>query len=714
MVLPRTGRTARDGARVEDPGEVERDRARPRAHLPPGLLGADRAALPGAGADRGARRPDEELERLQGPAGGGQRRLPRGGPRRALAPHGDPGRQDRELPALPADAVERAARATSTGLPAPTRTRCRTRRSSRRTARRTSRASTSCGRCGASTRACRAACTCTPAAGQVRKVHAHADRDVLSAATEARGNAAPSDPSGQPRGADRAGPGADRARSSGSPTRRPRELAEELRRRGDRAVRRGPGADRRDRSTSGEAPARSRERLAEDGVVASLLLIHDLYPVAARGAGASRRSTACGPTWSRTAATSSCSGSRTASPGCGSRAAATAARPRRRRWSWRSRRRSRRRRPTSRASRSRARSQADAGGADRRDRAAGGPGRRRRRGAAAELGVARARRRRRPRRGRARQRRGRRDALIVANGRGHAARLPRRLRRLRRAARRRRARATGVLACPRCERRFFLPRAGRSLDDERLQLEPVPLLARRGRRQGGAAPMSDGARRRRSPPGGGPTWSSSLRRLPPAAAAATGRRRRRPPAPRSAATCAATAIPPTTATCSHLDERRILCVCATCWALRSRRPGAAGRPARGRSGSRTSSSPTSSGRAFADPDRAGVLHALAAPTGGVVALYPSPAGATESRARPRGLGRSCAAANPVLDDARARRRGADRQPHRRAAAATRSRRSTSATGWSALIKASWEGISGGAAVERAVPRLLRASCAARA
>jgi Fe-S cluster biogenesis protein NfuA/nitrite reductase/ring-hydroxylating ferredoxin subunit len=34
----------------------------------------------------------------------------------------------------------------------------------------------------------------------------------------------------------------------------------------------------------------------------------------------------------------------------------------------------------------------------------------------------------------------------------------------------------GVLRCPSCERGFFLPRAGRSLDDDHLQLEPVPLL----------------------------------------------------------------------------------------------------------------------------------------------------------------------------------------------------------------------------------------------
>ena len=34
----------------------------------------------------------------------------------------------------------------------------------------------------------------------------------------------------------------------------------------------------------------------------------------------------------------------------------------------------------------------------------------------------------------------------------------------------------GVLACPSCARSYFLPRAGRSMDGERLQLGPVPLL----------------------------------------------------------------------------------------------------------------------------------------------------------------------------------------------------------------------------------------------
>jgi Fe-S cluster biogenesis protein NfuA/nitrite reductase/ring-hydroxylating ferredoxin subunit len=36
--------------------------------------------------------------------------------------------------------------------------------------------------------------------------------------------------------------------------------------------------------------------------------------------------------------------------------------------------------------------------------------------------------------------------------------------------------AGGALACPSCKRRYSLERAGRSLDDDRLQLEPVPLL----------------------------------------------------------------------------------------------------------------------------------------------------------------------------------------------------------------------------------------------
>ncbi|HTU87597.1 MAG TPA: NifU family protein [Solirubrobacteraceae bacterium] len=38
----------------------------------------------------------------------------------------------------------------------------------------------------------------------------------------------------------------------------------------------------------------------------------------------------------------------------------------------------------------------------------------------------------------------------------------------------------GALSCPECARSFFLPSAGRSMDDDRMQLEPVPLLREDG------------------------------------------------------------------------------------------------------------------------------------------------------------------------------------------------------------------------------------------
>ena len=69
------------------------------------------------------------------PGRGGELRLHRGGPRRALAPHGHPRREDRELPPVPADAVERQRPRQLRHARARTRTRCRTRRSSRRTRR---------------------------------------------------------------------------------------------------------------------------------------------------------------------------------------------------------------------------------------------------------------------------------------------------------------------------------------------------------------------------------------------------------------------------------------------------------------------------------------------------------------------------------------------------------------------------------------------------
>ena len=161
------GAEARGQLRVEDPAVEQRARAEPRADLLPGVR---RRRWPSTSARRRwtevrAGRTDD-LDAVRGARRGRRRRVHRGGARGAQPPHGDPERQDRQLPPLPADAVERQRRATATARPGPTRTRCRTRRSSRRTRRTTSRASTSCGRCAASTRACRAESTCTPAAAR--------------------------------------------------------------------------------------------------------------------------------------------------------------------------------------------------------------------------------------------------------------------------------------------------------------------------------------------------------------------------------------------------------------------------------------------------------------------------------------------------------------------------------------------------------------------
>ncbi len=120
-----------------------------------------RPLLRRAGAQGAARRPHQDLDRIQGPRRGDRLRLPRGGARRAVAPRRDP-RAARSPTTTP---IRRPpgtpTRATSTARPGPTKTPCRTRRSSRRTAPTSSRGSTSCAPCAASTRACPAASTCT-------------------------------------------------------------------------------------------------------------------------------------------------------------------------------------------------------------------------------------------------------------------------------------------------------------------------------------------------------------------------------------------------------------------------------------------------------------------------------------------------------------------------------------------------------------------------
>ena len=145
------GDAARGRVRVEDPEVEQHHRARPRADLLPGLRGRRaRCYFVREGAGRAARRPDQDVDRVQGAGRGDRLRLPRGGARRAVAPRRDPRRQDRQLPPVSADAVERQPARHLRHARARTRMRCRTRRSSRRTARTTSRASTSCAPCAAS------------------------------------------------------------------------------------------------------------------------------------------------------------------------------------------------------------------------------------------------------------------------------------------------------------------------------------------------------------------------------------------------------------------------------------------------------------------------------------------------------------------------------------------------------------------------------------
>ena len=83
---------------------IERDRARTYFQA---YCGRGRPSLLRAGPERAARRPHQDLDRVQGARRGHRLRLPRGRPRRPLAPRGDPQRQDRQLSSLSADAVER-------------------------------------------------------------------------------------------------------------------------------------------------------------------------------------------------------------------------------------------------------------------------------------------------------------------------------------------------------------------------------------------------------------------------------------------------------------------------------------------------------------------------------------------------------------------------------------------------------------------------------
>jgi hypothetical protein len=149
----------------------------------------------------------------------------------------------------------------------------------------------------------------------------------------------------------------------------------------------------------------------------------------------------------------------------------------------------------------------------------------------------------------------------------------------------------------------------------------------------------------------------------------------------------------------HLDERRIICACEACWALHSGDPEY--RPA----GMRTMWLDGFS----CDEELWGMFQIpiglaffmRSSVTGGVVAFYPSPAGATESELSLESW-EELVRRNPILADlepdgeALIVNRLAD--PHAHVIAPI-----DHCYALVGLIKARWEGISGGGALERAVP-----------
>jgi hypothetical protein len=148
----------------------------------------------------------------------------------------------------------------------------------------------------------------------------------------------------------------------------------------------------------------------------------------------------------------------------------------------------------------------------------------------------------------------------------------------------------------------------------------------------------------------------------------------------------------------HLVERQIVCVCEACWALR------AGDPELRPAGSRTVwlddfRLPDELWASFGIPiGLAFFLHSSV--TNCVVALYPSPAGATESELRFDAWDR-LRTLNPVLDGLEPDGEGliVNRMADPPTFAIAPIDRCYLLVG---LIKASWQGISGGSEVEQAV------------
>ena len=93
---------------VEDPRvRLQHLGAESGPHLLPGLCRRLRTAFRRAGPGRDPCRPHQDVGEVRGPERGHRLRLHRGRTRRAQPPHGDQGWQDRQLPPVPADSMER-------------------------------------------------------------------------------------------------------------------------------------------------------------------------------------------------------------------------------------------------------------------------------------------------------------------------------------------------------------------------------------------------------------------------------------------------------------------------------------------------------------------------------------------------------------------------------------------------------------------------------
>jgi Fe-S cluster biogenesis protein NfuA len=151
----------------------------------------------------------------------------------------------------------------------------------------------------------------------------------------------------------------------------------------------------------------------------------------------------------------------------------------------------------------------------------------------------------------------------------------------------------------------------------------------------------------------------------------------------------------------HLEERRIVCTCGTCWSIRS--GDAEFRPVGNRRIWLDDLRMTDEQWAAFGIPIGLAFFMISSVTGGVIALYPSPAGATESELDLRAWASLCEA-NPELElepDSEAlivNRLGDEPQ--------TLIAPIDAAYGLVGVVKASWEGISGGAGVPAAVSAYL--------